>query len=27
MRLKNYDIVNTILVELRATWVEAFRKL
>lgn len=27
MRLKNYDIVNTILVELRTAWVEAFRKL
>jgi len=27
MRLKKYDIVNTILVELRSTWVEAFRKL
>jgi len=27
MRLKNYDIVNTILVELRTSWVEAFKKL
>ncbi|MCK9210232.1 MAG: flagellar protein FliS [Ignavibacteriaceae bacterium] len=27
MRLQKYDTVNTILVELRSTWVEAFRKL
>jgi len=27
MRLKKYDIVNTILVELRAAWADAFRKL
>ncbi|MDP3682599.1 MAG: flagellar protein FliS [Ignavibacteria bacterium] len=27
MRKKNYEIVSTILVDLRATWLEAFSKL